>query len=125
MKDGLGAAAVDRMGRALTASWDGFPETAFRRRAMQGLEALELKQRVSHLIGVLRSLLPEDIDEALAILRRLPAHWDAGEPGDSMAGFAAWPLIDFVGEHGVDPDRGHALDLAGGQGQAARWLAPP
>ncbi len=100
MKDGLGAAAVERMAMALSKAWKDFPATAFRQSALRGLEDLELKQRVRHLIGVLRSQLPDDLTEALALLRRVPEHWHAGEPGDSMAGFAAWPLIDFVGEHG-------------------------
>lgn len=102
MKDGIGPDAIDRMAASLNGSWADFPHDAFRRDALQGLDTLELKQRVQHLIVVLRRHLPRNVPEALEILQRAPDHWQPGKPGDSMASFAAWPLIDFVGEHGLD-----------------------
>ena len=102
MKDGLGAAAVERIAAALSRSIRAFPEERFAAAAMAGIEALELKDRVRHLIAVLNDFLPNDFEEAADLLIALKEHWDRGDPADNLAGFAAWPLIDYIGEHGLD-----------------------
>jgi len=110
MKDGLGKAAVERIAESLARTIPGFPKKAFAADAEAGLEALELKERVRHIIGVLHKYLPEDFNEVADILIQLKANWIPGEPGDSLGGFAAWPIIDYVGEHGLGhPEK--ALDV--------------
>ena len=64
------------------------------RAATNGLAELELKARVAHIIAALQACLPESVPAALEI---------AVGAGQDLEGFSAWPVIDFVGEHG----RGH------------------
>ena len=107
MKDGLGEAAVARIAQALSAvsnQVDGvdFDEGAFVGEALDGLDRLELKQRVNHLIAVLARYLPADFSQCAPLLMALPAHWDRGDPDDPLRGFAAWPVTDYVGVHGLE-----------------------
>ncbi|MFY0640222.1 MAG: DNA alkylation repair protein [Bermanella sp.] len=105
MKNGLGLPAVKRISDALakTAALEkSFDEAAFIQAATGPLESLELKQRVQHLIKVLHEFLPQGFEQAVECLLQLPSVWDAGDPDDPLRGFAAWPIIDYVGEHGVD-----------------------
>ncbi len=101
MKDGLGLAAVERISASLKKTVPSFPKERFEKEALCGIEALELKDRVRHLIAVLDTYLPEDFEKTGDLLIRLKENWIPGEPGDNLAGFAAWPVIDYVGEHGL------------------------
>ena len=110
MKDGLGAAALERSAAAIERCMPGFPKAKFLGQALDGLDALELKERVHHVIAVLAGFLPADFPDAAQILARLPGHWDGGDPDNPLRGFAAWPLIDYTAVYGLDhPDT--ALDL--------------
>jgi 3-methyladenine DNA glycosylase AlkC len=102
MKDGLGPEAVRRIASALENSGGGFSAEAFSKEALEGMEFLELKERVQHLIGVMRRYLPEDFEKTADILMAVKDHWDYGDPDDNLRGFAAWPIIDYIGEHGLD-----------------------
>ncbi|GAA6134443.1 DNA alkylation repair protein [Oceaniserpentilla sp. 4NH20-0058] len=105
MKNGLGLPAVKRISDALakTAALEkSFDEAAFIQAATGPLESLELKQRVQHLIKVLHEFLPAGFEQAVECLLQLPCVWDAGDPDDPLRGFAAWPIIDYIAEHGVD-----------------------
>ena len=105
MKDGLGREAVDRIAASLEKTVAGFSSDAFIEQAMDGLSELELKDRVRHLVTVLNTHLPEDFVETSQILLALKNNWVTGDPDDKLRGFAAWPVIDYVGEHGLDhPD---------------------
>ncbi len=72
--------------------------------ALDGLEALELKDRVRHLSAVLRRHLDADYGAAVAhILRALPPPLTSDRA--VTAAFVVWPLCQFVEDHGVDdPD---------------------
>ncbi|MGB3667184.1 MAG: DNA alkylation repair protein [Bermanella sp.] len=105
MKNGLGLPAVKRISDALakTAALEKtFDDAAFIQAASGPLESLELKQRVQHLIAVLHDFLPQGFEQAVECLLQLPSVWDAGDPDDPLRGFAAWPIIDYIAEHGVD-----------------------
>lgn len=102
MKDGLDRAAVERIAESLARTIPGFPKKEFITDAMSGLEALELKERVRHIIRVLDGYLPDDFNATAERLIRLRANWISGEPGDPLDSFAAWPIIDYVGEHGLN-----------------------
>ena len=102
MKDGLDEPALNRLVEAMTVSWPAFDGSGFKREALAGLDDLELKDRVRHIIAVLNNFLPEDFPKALKIVVRAGGNFPAGRPGDSLAGFAAWPLIDWVPEYGLD-----------------------
>ncbi|GAA5214778.1 DNA alkylation repair protein [Corallincola platygyrae] len=115
MKDGLGPDAIRRISTALKQimtnfSLAQFDVERFERDALTGLEPLELKQRLQHLITVLNQHLPEDFAETAVLLKKLPEVWDRGDPDDPIRGFAIWPLTDYVAEHGLEEPQ-LALDV--------------
>ncbi len=110
MKDGLGAAAVERIAESIVRTIPDFPKRKFVDDAMDRIPDLELKERVRHIIDVLSRYLPGNFTEAADILIRLKDNWLPGDPDDNLAGFAAWPVIDYVGEHGLDHP-GKALEV--------------
>jgi len=104
-KDRLARPEVERIADAIEAVHPAFPRSAFVDQAVNGLSQFELKDRVRHIIEALRSCLPTDFEDAAKILYKLPGVFDRGDPEDPFRGFAAWPLIDFVGTYGTeDPD---------------------
>ncbi len=116
MKDGLGKPAILRLARNLKRADGDFDAEAFTRRCVRGLAKLELKQRVLHVIEGLDRHLPQSFAQSSQILRRAASNWDAGDPSDPLRGFAAWPMIDYVGVRGLkDFDLGMATlhDLTG------------
>jgi len=96
MKDGLNRAAIVRLRTALAAADPAFDGARFQRRALRGLTSLELKQRVRHVIAAMAAGLPDDFSRALPTVLAAAENFPAGEPDDSLQGFAAWPLIDWV-----------------------------
>jgi len=102
MKDGLDEAALNRLVEAMIVSWPAFDGPRFKRAALTGLDDLELKDRVRHIIAVLNRFLPGSFPKALKIVVAAGSHFPPGRSGDALAGFAAWPLIDWVPEYGLD-----------------------
>ena len=102
MKHGLSTDAVKRICTVLADIIDDFPRQPFQNEATQGLERLELKQRVDYLITVLNHYLPEDFHKTAAILLQVKQHWDWGDEEDALSSFAAWPLIDYVAVYGIN-----------------------
>ncbi len=101
MKEGLGVHAVKRIAKSVALVVPGFNAKAFQKDAEQGLEQLELKARVHHLIAVLHRHYNLPFKKLSKYLQDLPAVWDRGSAADNKAGFAAWPLIDYVAAHGL------------------------
>lgn len=101
MKEGLDVVAIKRIGANLRRAWKPFPETKFFQIASDGLDSLELKQRVQQVIVALTDCLPSEYESAVDILLKAGRKWDSGKPGDPLNGFAAWPLIDFIGDNGL------------------------
>lgn len=101
MKDGLGANAIKRIAKSVALVVPGFNATAFQKDAERGLDGLELKARVQHLIEVLHRHYDLPFKKLSKYLQDLPEVWDKGSASDSKAGFAAWPLIDYVAAHGL------------------------
>lgn len=101
MKDGLGPQAIARISAGLSQVLPEFDRAAFRQDALKGLDALELKARVQHVIQALHRHLP-DFPLAAKALCALPDVWDFGDPNDPIRGFAAWPLTDYVAAYGLD-----------------------
>lgn len=102
MKDGLSEAAVLRISHGLLAAGADFTAEDFYRDAMNGLELLELKQRVQHLADVIAQYLPADFEKAASILGKIRDHWDDGDNDDALRSFAAWPVIDYVAKFGIN-----------------------
>lgn len=103
MKDQLGEQAVNRISQVLTLCLTDFPAQQFINQALVGLEKLELKQRVEHLIVVLADYLPADFADAADVLLAVKQHWPDGTTSrESWGGFTAWPLIDYVAVFGLN-----------------------
>lgn len=102
MKDGLNAAAVQRIARAVLAADPGFQAEQFSRSALEALDGLELKQRVSMICELLSRELPADFRQLARVLEQIPLHWDGGDPDDNLRGFAAWPIIELVPHRGME-----------------------
>ncbi len=110
MKDGLDVQAIRRIAAAFSAIDTNFPSRRFIEAATNGVQRLELRQRVDFLIELLAGYLPEDFEAASGLLEQIPNHWDGGENDDALRGFAAWPIIDYVGHHGLNnPQRSLAV----------------
>ncbi len=101
MKDGLNPAAIKRIANSLAQVIPNFNARAFQRDAVRGIEELELKARVHHLIDVLHTHYDAPFKKLAKHLMQLPDVWDAGRDDDSKAAFAAWPVIDYVAVHGL------------------------
>lgn len=110
MKDGLNSTAVQRIATSLSKVHTPFEANAFHQQVCMELETLELKERVNHIIAHLHKFLPQPFSKTYSILKRLPQAWDFGEQEDPLRGFAAWPVIDYIGEHGLDHEE-QSLDL--------------
>jgi len=102
MKDGLGEAAVERIISALLQSGADISPSAFRRDALSALDRLELKDRVRHLITVMGVHLPTSFPETAYILGGIRDHWPEDDDEDKFHIFAAWPIIDYVAEFGLN-----------------------
>lgn len=109
MKDSLNLVAVEKIATNLKYAWAAFDADGFVAAGMDGLDALELKARVLHLIAVMHAHLPADFIETADILMAAGQNWHKADDGDSFSVFAIWPLIDYVGVHGLEqPEK--ALD---------------
>lgn len=100
-KEGLNLPAIENLAAQIKRAWPSFGASAFVHQASEGLDALELKDRVRHVICALQAHLP-DYPEALDILLATGAAWVKVVREDGLSNFGVWPLIDFVGEHGVE-----------------------
>jgi 3-methyladenine DNA glycosylase AlkC len=110
MKSQLGKQAIGHIAGCLTELNSDFAKTSFNTQALLGLDKLELKQRVKHIIEVLHDFLPADFSQSTAILKQLPAVWRQLDPDKQISSFAAWPVIDYASIYGLAyPDI--ALDL--------------
>ncbi len=101
------------MAHHLHRAWPAFPRKAFESRATAGLADLELKARVMHLSVALETCLPQDFAQAADIIEAslAPVSDDDApdEPRDTdqgLAGWAIWPLGEFVARRGLGmPER--------------------
>lgn len=101
MKDGLGPQAIKRIGSSIALVVPGFNARAFQKDAERGLDELELKARVHHLIAVLHRHYDLPFKKLSKYLQDLPNVWDRSSAAGNKAGFAAWPLIDYIAAHGL------------------------
>jgi len=102
MKNNLSELAVNRIAHALSKSVTDFNVQSFKTKALVGLECLELKERVTHIINAMHTFLPQDFKATVKILLSVKSYWDYGDSSDSYSSFAAWPIIDYVSIYGID-----------------------
>ena len=101
-KHGLDGAAIHLIAANLRRVQPSFRQQAFLRDASHGLERLELKARVMHVVKALRRHLGDDVLDAIDILVRAGEVWEPGARGATANDFAPWPMVEFVGEYGLD-----------------------
>jgi len=111
MKNGLAQPAVGRISAALSKVLTQFDAQTFEQRCLKGLNELELKERVNHIISILHDYLPNDFPQAAAILINIADVWDFGNADDSLKSFAAWPIIDYFSVYGLEHPEESLLGL--------------
>ncbi len=102
MKNGLAQPAIIRISNALTKVINNFDAQKFEQSCLNGLNELELKARVNHIISILHDYLPENFPKAAEILISIADVWDFGNAEDSLKSFAAWPIIDYFSIYGLE-----------------------
>ena len=96
LKDMFNRETVGKLSEAIAAAYPGFRETAFIKRVFnQGWDQRALKERVRHITLTLGALLPEDYQEALAILR-------TALPRLGQQGFEKMVFPDFIEVYGLE-----------------------
>jgi 3-methyladenine DNA glycosylase AlkC len=136
-KNLLGPQVVARMAHHLErAGRDAFNAKRFRSLALSGLEALEMKARAQHLCTALEKTLPSDFDSAVTMMEAALASMDeiddatldspTGARDDGLAGWAVWPLTEYVARHGqADAPRALQALHAMTQRFTAEWAIRP
>jgi 3-methyladenine DNA glycosylase AlkC len=112
LKNLINAGTVRDLRRHLGRAGPAFDGARFETLALTGLEALEFKARARHLADALAATLPADFDEAAGVIEAAlgpPAFGeDLGELRSSdagLAGWAVWPLAEYVAQHGLGRPR--------------------
>jgi len=119
-KNLINPALVQACGSHLARAWTGFDRRGFERRALAGLEALEMKARAMQIADALEATLPDDFDRAAGIIESALAPAATGDElafrtdESGLAGWIGWPLGEFIARRGLaHPERGlqslHAL----------------
>jgi 3-methyladenine DNA glycosylase AlkC len=124
---------VQATGWHLRRAWPKFDQGRFQALALDGLEELELKARAMHVCDALDATLPADFAQAATILERslAPAVIDddlgALKISDAgLAGFAVWPLTEFIARRGLDQPSRALLALHGmTQRFTSEWALRP
>jgi 3-methyladenine DNA glycosylase AlkC len=101
MKNGLSESAIQRIAKAFSQVLPSFNTDKFSNDVLASYEELELKERVNHIITQLHQQMPKNFVETVKIFEKIPAIWDRGDLDDPLRSFAAWPIIDYVGVHGL------------------------
>jgi 3-methyladenine DNA glycosylase AlkC len=109
LKNLLNETVARHLGARLQAAWPPFDRRRFERLSLDGLAALELKARAMHLTAALEATLPDDFEAAAGALE--------GAIAGGLAGWALWPVGEYVARHGqAMPERSlqvlHALTPA-------------
>lgn len=104
MKNGLAEPAIQRISQTFSSIFD-FDQAKFEQLAKSGLEPLELKARLMHLIKALHVCLPDDFEKTAILLAQVPKVWaelDEQYQRNALSGFSAWPIIDYVSVYGTE-----------------------
>jgi len=101
MKNGLSDKAIQRIALAFSKVYPTFNIESFSKDVLNSYDSLELKERVNHIIAILHKQMPKDFIDTVKIFEKIPAIWDRGDSNDPLRSFAAWPIIDYIGVHGL------------------------
>ncbi len=112
-KDYFGAEAARQLAEQVAAVDSGFHRARFLALATDGIEALEMMDRVRKFAGALAECLPQDVTAALDVLTRsLPPKLERIAPLDD--GFVLWPIGQFIADRGLphfDPSMTAMVEL--------------
>ena len=132
-KNLLNEHTVRAAARHLQRAWPAFDTQRFERRALAGLDALEMKARAMHIADALEATLPLDFMQAATLIEAslapplADANGVASAASDAgLVGWALWPVSEFVVRRGLaQPERAlrtlHALT----QRFTAEWAIRP
>lgn len=96
-KDSVNEQSVRALARRLSAAGP-FPSRRFVTAAASGLDRLELKARIAHVVAALQAHLPADFPQAAALV-------EAAVAGSDLGMWEAWPATDWVAAAGLEhPD---------------------
>jgi 3-methyladenine DNA glycosylase AlkC len=101
LKQQLNIDSVRQLRHLITAVFPDFDGTGFEKKAEAGLEQLELKARVNHIIQALALFLPEGFCQTARILEQIAENWPKDSQQRNWTNYAAWPLIDYVSAYGL------------------------
>ncbi|WP_170223486.1 DNA alkylation repair protein [Nonomuraea turkmeniaca] len=93
LKDMINARSVSVLADGLAAAWAPFPRDRFVGRAMDGLDGLELKDRVRHVTVALAGALPAAYPQAAELVRACASRLDM---------WSGWPATDHTAVQGLD-----------------------
>ena len=128
-KNLINKGTVEAIGTQLQRAWPAFDRKRFQKLGQTGLDALEFKARAQHVSAALEATLPEDFDQAAALLEATLAppgaqndpRW-AQVGNGALAGWAVWPMGEYVARRGLrSPQRGLATLHALTQRFTAEW----
>ncbi|HEY9143625.1 MAG TPA: DNA alkylation repair protein [Arenimonas sp.] len=111
-KNLINAGLVRACGDHLQRHWRHFDRRGFERRALDGLDALEMKARAMQVADALEATLPDDFDRAAGIIEAAlapaaPTDDLAFQTTDAgLAGWIGWPLGESLARRGqAEPGR--------------------
>lgn len=95
---------MTRLGRLLAPVISGLTPDRFVAEVMDGIGPLELKQRITHIAGIVDGHLPEDYEQSVkVILAALPPPLDPSLSDGDFGDFFLAPFGEIVLERGLDP----------------------
>jgi len=100
LKHQLAEPEVAKLAQLLVMADSSIDADLFQKQASTGLEQLELKQRVQHIITILHQHLPSDFERAAKVLFKVSELWQQNTAA-IWGSFTAWPLVDYVAEAGL------------------------
>lgn len=117
-KNLLNPAVVRDIGARIEARLPAFPRRRFQRIALDGLDTLEMKARAMQIASALEATLPAAFPDSADAIE--------GAIRDGLAGWALWPVGEFVARRGLDtPERALAVLHALTQRFTAEWAIRP
>jgi len=94
-KDEFSIETIRQLGSELSLASDEFPTDRWTELAAEGLDDMELLERVNHLAAVLSICLPDDFPKGAAVLER-------ALDSESFAGWMTLPCGKYVADTGID-----------------------
>jgi len=101
LKELMNRKLIALIGESLTTVVPGFDTARFQRRALRGLNDLELKERALHIAHAMAEQFPEDFMEASFLLVDSFGPALTATEGNGLAPFFYMPHAAFIAEYGV------------------------